>query len=63
VSSGCYGGIHHIIPVELNRPPCCAVIADVNGDEIPDLIVATSAWGNWTYLEVFLGKGRENASR
>jgi len=63
VSSGCYEGIHHIRPVELSRPPCCAVIADVNGDEIPDLIVATSAWGDWTYLEVFLGKGRENASR
>jgi len=57
VSSGCYGGTHHMGPVALNRPPCCSVIDDVNGDGIPDLIVATTAWGDWTYIDVFLGKG------
>jgi len=55
VSRGCYVDEHYMIPIMFRRAPRCGVVADVNGDGLPDLVVAT-ALADWTHLEVFLGR-------
>lgn len=56
VSTGCYGSAGHILPILLQGSPRVGVVTDVNNDGVLDLVIATSMWPNWTYLELLLGR-------
>lgn len=56
ISTGCYGEERYILPILLQGWPRSGVVTDVDNNGVPDLVIATSMWPDWTYLELLLGK-------